>query len=426
MNRKFLWGLVLCCCSVTSLQASENLPDREVVMQILSENPAVLSARKRVEVEQAQKQKLEAGPYEWAMTLEAQRRRTDVDKGNTANTRDWAVGMERAWRLPGKAALDEELGAQGVDVAQASAAGSRQEVARLLLSSWFQWLRSRARLDQATDEMALLKREAGIVKTRYGAGDAANLENMQAEAALAQIEATRFAAEADHLGDRETLQQLFPELPLPENLALSEPPVLEGDVATWVEAQLNYNQALKALRLEARRSGLQATRADRERIADPTVGVRMAREQDGETRLLGLTVSIPLGGAVRQAEAARSLAESGAVAQQEAQMLRQVKAEARTAYQRVISDRLTWVRSQEAARQLEQAARLQARAYTLGESSLPDLLTARRLAHASSLEAKLARLSALERYYRLLLDSHELWPFDSSENGSEHGSGQQP
>jgi outer membrane protein TolC len=58
-------------------------------------------------------------------------------------------------------------------------------------------------------------------------------------------------------------------------------------------------------------------------------------------------------------------------------------------------------------------ADLVARAYSLGESSLSDVLSARRLALESSLTATLMQLDANEARYRLLLDAHLLWPLET-------------
>ena len=57
------------------------------------------------------------------------------------------------------------------------------------------------------------------------------------------------------------------------------------------------------------------------------------------------------------------------------------------------------------------AAQLQARAYELGEGSLAEMLAARRLAFGAELDARLAQLDALEKYYRLQIDRHKLWDF---------------
>ena len=53
-----------------------------------------------------------------------------------------------------------------------------------------------------------------------------------------------------------------------------------------------------------------------------------------------------------------------------------------------------------------------ARAYQLGEGTLPELLAARRLANEAELAARTQQLDTLELRYRLLLDTHRLWDMD--------------
>ncbi|HWQ94069.1 MAG TPA: hypothetical protein VN418_01000 [Gammaproteobacteria bacterium] len=54
--------------------------------------------------------------------------------------------------------------------------------------------------------------------------------------------------------------------------------------------------------------------------------------------------------------------------------------------------------------------------YSLGEMGLSDVLLARRQALEAGLAAALAQLNARESRYRLLLDSHQLWPLDRDED----------
>jgi outer membrane protein TolC len=65
-----------------------------------------------------------------------------------------------------------------------------------------------------------------------------------------------------------------------------------------------------------------------------------------------------------------------------------------------------------AAEAMTRNAELTARAYQLGESSLNDVLVARRLALEAGLALRNAQLQAQEARYRLLLDAHLLWPID--------------
>ena len=71
----------------------------------------------------------------------------------------------------------------------------------------------------------------------------------------------------------------------------------------WIAAILEHNHELGVARAESARARIGASRADAERRPDPSIGVRMARERDGEERLLGVTLAIPLSGAGRRADA---------------------------------------------------------------------------------------------------------------------------
>lgn len=70
----------------------------------------------------------------------------------------------------------------------------------------------------------------------------------------------------------------------------------------------------------------------------------------------------------------------------------------------------------DAAQAMRSNAELVAKAYSLGESSLSDSLSARRFALESSLAENLAQLDANEARYRLLLDAHQLWPLDTGDD----------
>lgn len=408
--------LLLGICWAVSSQASTDLPPEPAVRQALLDLPSVRAGRDELARGEAQQRQLEAGPHEWALTLEGQRRRSSgVDGSPDSRSRDWAVGLERAWRLPGKAELDSRLGAEQRTLAEAAAAERMSGGARLLLESWFAWLRAREQLQQTEEARATLERESRAVQRRRELGDASELETLQVAAALAQKEAETQARQGELLSARERLKQLFPSLPLPEQPSLSQPRPLEGSLEQWEQELLLHEPGLRRARLESAYSQLQAQRADRERLADPSLGVRVAREKDGEERLLGLTLTIPLGGSARQAEADRSRAEARLSSEHEAQMLRETRASVRAAWLQAQGAYQAWLRSREAAAGMARAASLQARAYELGEGSLAELLNAQRLAFSAKLDAALAQLDALEKYYRLEIDRHKLWDFTRNE-----------
>lgn len=412
MRRTLLLSLLLAAWGALPVQAGPALPPEAAVRQALLDLPSVRAGQGEIAQGEARQRQLEAGPHEWAVTLEGQRRRTRDDAGGPdSRTRDWAVGLERAWRLPGKAALDSQLGQEQRALAEAAAEERLHGGARLLLETWFAWLRARERLVQVEEARASLEKENRAMTRRRELGDASELESLQMEAAFAQMQAEHRTREAELLAARERLQQLFPGLPLPEQVSLPAPQPIAGSLEEWEEALLTQEPALRLARLESSRSRLQVQRTDRERLADPTVGVRVAREKDGEDRLLGLTLTIPLGGSARQAEADRTRAEASIASEREAQVLRETRAAARAAWQQARGAWQAWEASREAATRMTKAAQLQTRAYELGELGLAEMLAGRRLAFNAERDARLAQLDALETHYRMEIDRHALWAF---------------
>ena len=82
------------------------------------------------------------------------------------------------------------------------------------------------------------------------------------------------------------------------------------------------------------------------------------------------------------------------------------------AYNQSVGNFITWQQAHDAATGMRENADLIARAYTLGERSLSDVLAARRLALESSLAETVAQMDANEARYRLILDAHMLWPLE--------------
>jgi len=123
-------------------------------------------------------------------------------------------------------------------------------------------------------------------------------------------------------------------------------------------------------------------------------------------------VGLTLPGSARRTdqEAAEQLsatAEDAAVRLE--QRLRQ---EARADFEAAAAQVANWQQADRAAQALTEAARLAARAYSLGEGSLDQVLLNRRLALDGRLTAQQAQFAALAANTRLKLDAHQLWPLD--------------
>lgn len=388
------------------------LPPADQVARVLRASPAVLAAGSEIRAEEANRRRLEAGPHEWSVRLGGQQRRSTPAAGSGERFAEWNAALERPLRLPGKAATDAELGAAGVALATTAYDDALHEASRDLLRAWFVWLRENAAVAQWTAQVELLARQAAGIERRRQLGDAARLEAIQADAALAQAAAQKAQAEARQRGAEEELRRRYPGLPLVRPDAASRPELPDSDEAVWSDALLAQSHELRRARGEAGRARLAAERLRQERTPDPSVGLAYARERGGEEKVVGAYINIPLPGSARDAAADAGIAQAEAAQRRAEAVERRVAGEAATLFHAARAGVGAWEAARTAAERLEHSADLTARAYRLGEGQLNDLLTARRLANEGRLAEAVARLDALELGCRLLLDAHRLWDFD--------------
>ncbi|MDP1605225.1 MAG: TolC family protein [Rhodocyclaceae bacterium] len=386
-----------------------DLPPAAQVAQALRTYPLVRAAEAGLRVEAANRDRLAAGPHEFALRLASQRRN---ERATDSNTRDHEIGIERAIRLPGKSARDAEIGAAGVAQAQFALGDALHESARLLLKSWFDWLREGAAARDWAAQVAVLRTQHAAILKKVGAGETAKLEALLSEAQLVQAEAQQIQAQARRTRAANELAQHFPGITLPEALVPSSPQTVADSPAQWRERILAHNHELAVARAAARRATLLARQLDAERMPDPTLGLKLASERDGQDRIIGLQLSIPLPGAARAASARAGTAEADAAYAREALALARAEAEARRTVSLAQGAHATWRLLADVAARMEDNARLLEKAWRLGEGQFGELQTARRQAIEARLAATQAQLDANEARYRLLLDAHELWPLD--------------
>lgn len=155
--------------------------------------------------------------------------------------------------------------------------------------------------------------------------------------------------------------------------------------------------------------GSVAARVRQDRVADPSVGVRVLSERNGAERGAGLVFSMPLGGGHRRALADRAGAEANA-AQAEltaarfavTEMATTDMAEARYRHE-------AWVRAREGLDAQVAALLKLRRGQQAGEVGLADVLLAERQVHEAFRAEALARTESGRALTRLRIDSHELW-----------------
>lgn len=395
-----------------AIEPTPNLPPAEIVARVLRTNPTVQAASSQVRVEEANRNRLEAGHYEWNVRLGSQQRRSRPPGTGDERFTEWNAALERPLRLPGKAALDAELGAAGIALAEVAHGDALHEASRTLLKTWFVWLRESTSASQWTAQVELLNKQTSAVQRRQQLGDAARLESIQSEAALAQAEAQLAQARIRQRNAAEDLRRRFPGLPLAAPETIAEPAAITGSETEWLTLILQENHELGMARHAAQLAQVSASRSRQDRLPDPTVGVHVSTERGGEDRIVGAYISIPLPGTARSASADAALAQASSANYREVAIRQKVEAEAVALYNSASAARSAWQASQHAAERLTRAADMSGRAYQLGEGSLNELITARRLANEAELNARLLQLEALELGYLLRIDTHTLWDLD--------------
>ena len=402
-------SMLLATPAVAAEAPVSDLPPAAQVAAALNQHINVLTAETGVKLEQTNQRKWNSGNYEFNVKAGTSQRKISA---TGQELREWDVAVERPLRLFNKVMLDSDIGTEGVTRAEFALGDARHEAARLLLHLWFNWQREQAQVSQWQQQADILRQQTGMTEKRMRAGDAPKMELNQAQAAAAQagvsLQQARMRAQ---LAASELLRP-FPELSLPAESVLAIPQPIAHDLGYWQEQVFDDNHELGMVQAESRIQELMAQRNSADRIPDPAVGVRYSNEKDGEEKVAGVYVSVPLSFGLRGANADIARHHAAIAHQLEAATRRRLEGDVYAAYTQALNTYMIWQQAQDAARSVRENAELVARAYSLGESSLSDVLSARRLALESSLAATLSQLDANEARYRLLLDAHQLWSPD--------------
>ncbi len=161
---------------------------------------------------------------------------------------------------------------------------------------------------------------------------------------------------------RRTCAAAIPDLPLEEQKRIVEPPALEGDAEGWITAIIQHNHEVGLAPGRFASRGSASNRADSDRLPDPTFGLHLASERDGEENIIGAYVIINLPGGARRAKADAALAEAEA-ANHARWRLQKVTAEAASLYQTARADAFPGRPPSQAATRSPTAEYITARAY---------------------------------------------------------------
>lgn len=398
--------LLLASVALPTVAQASDLPPPELVIRALDAQPNVEAANARVDAARAEADALRIGPHEIMATGTVSRR--TVDPGDRYAEYDTTIS--RAFRLPGKAALDRRAGVLGVDIAQNQMEDTRHHAALVLGELWYDWLLA---TELHRNAEALVRNQQVLVEAtrkRLNARDAAQLDLEQTEAALALAQAQLGDAAAVRDRARTLLSVRFPDLPLPlDPPPIAEPTVPEEGLPQLEALIVERSHEIGAASGQAERQNVLARRADADRIADPSLGVRLFSERGGEEKGAGLYLSLPIGGGQRRALARQAGAQAQAAQSEVVAVQREIRGNAAADVAEYRAREDAWRASRDAVARADQSATLAGRGQQMGAIDLADRLYAERQANEARAQELAARAAAARLILKLRIDSHTLW-----------------
>lgn len=372
-----------------NLDSVDSVDSVDLVDLVLTQLPQIRAADAAIAAAQANAERLRVGTYEWSVKAAAQQRR-EVATG--MQYPEYEIGIEKPMRWLGKAETDAQLGEIGIRIAQLTREKTLYEARRTFITEWLDALRE-SRIAQILTEQAQLSFEQlEVVKKRVKAGESAPLDAISAQADHARTGAASLQAQARADTLMRALHRRYPNLPSFHLPALTPPPAPD---AASIAARLEKHPAFVLAQTQAQQAQLRATRAEQERTTDPTWGIRAVSERDGQEKILGIYVSIPIGGAGRKADSSQAQAERESAQHQLEQTRKEVEAQLWHSAESTLQSYAAWQRLEAVRTLVQRSTDLQVRAYSLGEAILHDTLQARRLVLEAHLAAETVRMEAV-------------------------------
>lgn len=402
---KPLYAAPLLLAAPAIAQSLAGLPDA-AVLEAIETHPRTRAADARVEAARQHAGALRAGPHEFSLSGDYGRRSVQGE----GDFNEYSVMVERPVRLPGKGALDRKSGELGIAAAQLRAEDARHQLALLLAELWWDWLIAEDEVRIAATTQTALERAEAAVERQVALQDAAlvDLDRARAEVHANSVELKAAQARAEVARGR--LQAQFPNLPLPAIApALGRLEIEPGERDALRDHVTRCDHELPAARLEAEQKSVAAERLSRDRLADPTVGVRVFSERDGLERGASVVFSIPLGGGRRSALADQAHAEALSAAAEAEAIRYEVYETSQTDHTEARLSVEAWQASLRALESSTSALDRLRQGYRLGHVDLAELLFAERQAKAAALAESRARGAALRAETRLRVDAHALW-----------------
>lgn len=368
------------------------LPLRQAVRSAWEAHPQSRQTEATLAAAQARVEAARRPLYNPEVDLDAERE--GVDRTTTA-------GLSLTLDLSGKRRVRTDAATARLDQATAEARIRRRDFTRQWFASWAAVQTAQQRVLAGERRIGLVTRFADLARKQFDAGDVSGLERDlallardEAEAEQSQLLAERAEAEAQFRavgGDPSAAGRLLlpsDGLPLPA-----------GPVA-GIEQLPDWQAASAASTVAQREIDI----AKRNRIADPTVGVRGGRVEYGDQRdnVIGVSVSVPL--FVRntyRAEVVAAQADADAADAEAGRVRIVLAAEQRRAIDSYTAAQAAWARwSRSRGTDIDRRAALLEKLWREGELSTADYL----LQLKQTLDTALAGAELEARLWRAFTD----------------------
>ena len=375
MRLSFIAAIFVGAAAVAPAFAQTN-PVVNLMEQSVSTAPSVLAARADMDRASAASSRLKSGPYEFEVNASGGQRKIDDPLASENRYTEWAAGVSRTVRLPGKRQIDLDLARLETELADAGLDQALYQERLQFAELWSNWLRADLLTETSSTQAAEAEQLAALEQVRVdkGAGRQIRADQLSAESGLMRLQAEqdKLAAQAA----RAALAARYPDVVLPDR---PFPLNLDNDaIAQILQVSADATPSYRTAQLLSEQARLRARRARSEETPDPTFGMEFTNEFGGGETSLMARVTIPLGGSARRA-ATREMTASATVAELNAiGVERQLQQTIEVARQ---SARLSVTLYEDATKAVEASALVMEKirqGYAMGEITLSDLLTSRR------------------------------------------------
>ena len=400
------------CYWAFNAMAGELLPPDDQIKTALFSSPQISSALSRRDSVLARAGAIEAGPAEFS--VKANRQRRAMQDTSSARYHEHYLAVERPIRYWGKLSADSDLATSTKEFGAVEYSDAMHEASRELLSNWFNFLKSQQSRVAAERNKELGNQLSAIVQARFKVGEISRLDSELISAEQSRLNAAYHLAVSNENSFAAIMSNYYPAIrPMePTDFSRLNVPPYSGTKDAAKQDYLRQSHELNLAKIEAQRQANTAKRAGLERIPDPTVGLYRSREV-GDTEVVnGISISIPIPGSGRSFTAQAAYAEAESSQYKAMLMQQKVDTDFEKLWQDMTSRRAAATSLKEAAKVQNEAAAKAQKAYIHGEGTIADLIYSRKVANETQLSSELMILDAYHAHYRLRLDMHQIWDFD--------------